>query len=285
MPAYQFAEDVLWNYLREVGQEHKVKTQRSDVLCGNRLAAKFAGFWLGPDTLTRKVLNRQAVKKAIREWSEVLGPHSIRRTLAVGSAACNYAARTWDWELANPFNNHRIPLPEATPEILSYEDEAKLLAVAEPWMRDIIIFAVNTGLREDEILKLKWHQIDGDVISFAPKTQKSNRYGQRALNDAALEVLSRQSMSGEAVFPPISQGMFWWNWDKTRKRAGLSLKFHSLRATCGQRMLDAGAALEDIQAQLGHERIETTQKAYVRPSISRARRGVQLLRPTAVDKS
>ena len=64
---------------------------------------------------------------------------------------------------------------------------------------------------------------------------------------------------------------------EARKEAGITLKFKDTRRTCGQRMLDAGADLEGVQAQLRHESIMTTQQWYVRPALSRAELAVKLL--------
>ncbi|HMM77687.1 MAG TPA: tyrosine-type recombinase/integrase [Gammaproteobacteria bacterium] len=73
-------------------------------------------------------------------------------------------------------------------------------------------------------------------------------------------------------------------WTEARDRAQIKdLIWHDLRRTCGQRMLDAGASIEAVQAQLGHERTETTQRAYVTPSVTQAKEGVSLLRGGSFD--
>lgn len=60
--------------------------------------------------------------------------------------------------------------------ILSQEEETKLLANATPYIQDLIIFDLNTGLRIGEILSLRWENVDlekGLLSIFAHKTHKT----------------------------------------------------------------------------------------------------------------
>jgi len=42
----------------------------------------------------------------------------------------------------------------------SPEEESRLLAVCPEWLKDIIIFAMNTGMRQGEILGIEWSHVD-----------------------------------------------------------------------------------------------------------------------------
>jgi Phage integrase family len=60
---------------------------------------------------------------------------------------------------------------------LSEDEEKRLLANATPYIQDVVILAVNTGLRIGEILTLTWKMVDleNDLLNvFAPKTQKNS---------------------------------------------------------------------------------------------------------------
>jgi integrase len=59
-------------------------------------------------------------------------------------------------------------------------------------------------------------------------------------------------------------------WDPACKTSGVTARPHDLRATCASLLIDAGASPKDVQAQLGHESVETTMRWYVRaaPRIS-----------------
>jgi integrase len=63
--------------------------------------------------------------------------------------------------------------------VLSLEEESKLLASATPYIQDIVVFALNTGLRIGEILSLTWKSVDLEknlLTVFAQKTVR-HRFG------------------------------------------------------------------------------------------------------------
>ena len=43
---------------------------------------------------------------------------------------------------------------------MTLEEEERLLAFSPKWLQEIITFAVNTGLRQSEILNLQWTHLD-----------------------------------------------------------------------------------------------------------------------------
>lgn len=52
------------------------------------------------------------------------------------------------------------------------DEFARLIAVCRPWLRAVLIFGVNTGLRINALIKLEWKDID-----LAPMGADANRYG------------------------------------------------------------------------------------------------------------
>ena len=60
--------------------------------------------------------------------------------------------------------------------ILTVEEEGKLLDNATPYIQDIVVLALNTGLRIGEILSLTWERVDLEkklLSVFADKTHKT----------------------------------------------------------------------------------------------------------------
>jgi integrase len=59
--------------------------------------------------------------------------------------------------------------------VLTLSEEENLVRNAAPYLQDIIMFALNTGLRIGEIFILRWFNVDWEktVLNvFAPKTGK-----------------------------------------------------------------------------------------------------------------
>lgn len=286
MPTYRFSSDILLPYLRETDHERKQSTrERETVICQHLL--EFFGTAVLTYTDRPGKLDGAMVRR-YRELRKLQGvqAETIRRELSVACTACAYAISEWDYDMPNPFLGRLMSVkdrharPPSTWEVLSRADEAKLLLGAKPIARDVIAFAIATGLRRGEILALRWDQIHGDVVTFRPDQQKAGRHSSRILSPVALAVLARQPEQGPLVFhengKPIDR--YRWHhhlWSPARRNAGLvGYQFHWLRKTCGQRMLDAGASIVAVQYQLGHASSRTTETTYVREPLDVVRQAV-----------
>jgi integrase len=148
---------------------------------------------------------------------------------------------------------------------------ALLAAIPKQWFKNVVLFAVNTGLRRGEIANLKWDQIDLShkliyVInseSFHTKTGKERAV---PLNIVALGILESLPRRSEYVFV----GEKGWNLDLVRishlfKQAVIAsglekkLHFHSLRHTFATWLVQNGVGIYEVQKLLGHTSIVVTQ--------------------------
>ena len=58
---------------------------------------------------------------------------------------------------------HRVSMELVRNEVdrwLTANEEENLIASSSPWLREIIGFALNTGMRQGEILNLQWQDVD-----------------------------------------------------------------------------------------------------------------------------
>lgn len=288
MPAYTLKE-ALDSYIRETTY-HKMSTSQRNLHAMKNLNHFFTGYYLSGSF---RVIDGAMVSR-YREWRKtvplpprnaVATPTTIKRELAVASAACNFCRAELNWDIPNPFQGRLMSRVDAKSvvtrkRVLTASEEAAILLACPPLARDIAKFALLTGFRQGEILGLTWDRVIGDVVIFTPDDQKSRKFGKRVLSEEALAILNRQDKRGIYVFHVEGQKLRketlgrWWR--KARAMVGLEdVKFHDTRKTAGQKMLDAGASLEGVQAQLGHDDIRTTQKWYVDPSVEMARDAVR----------
>ena len=187
----------------------------------------------------------------------------------------------------------------------SGETKALLLALP-PLAKDIVLFALNTGMRRSEICNLTFDsrtqgdeyqrifEMDGNwVCHFESKDQKSNAVSQCALNSTTMEIINRQEHAVEQELDdlglPIAHTYVfslnrkkipvWWLTQKfaeAQKATGLKHRtLQQTRKTCGQRMLEAGCSIEAVQSQLRHSSVTTTQSYYIVPSIDHAAKAVE----------
>jgi len=133
--------------------------------------------------------------------------------------------------------------------------ESLLTHMGDGWMFDVCAFALNTGMRASEILKLEWSQVNLDrrMISVTAAKSKSGHGRAVPLNDGAHNVLlRRKGLHKRYVF--TSQGTVRNQVDsRTFKRAcrlvGIpqEFTFHGLRHTWASWHAMAGTPLLTLQ--------------------------------------
>jgi integrase len=143
---------------------------------------------------------------------------------------------------------------------LTEEEEEKLLKIAPEPLKSIIIIALNTGMRQGEILNLKWRDInfkDGIIIIQDSKSkEKRIIYMNQFTKEVFLNLLSNKSK--EYVFEKEGKKLdtFYIShlFAKLVKQAGIKdFRFHDLRHTFASRLVMAGVNLKTIQELLGHK--------------------------------
>jgi integrase len=162
------------------------------------------------------------------------------------------------------------------------EAEAFLQAAAQTPYHVLFFIALRAGLREGEILGLRWPDIDfrKNLIHVArrwyhnqfdlPKGNRTRYVDISQQLKAVLQFAQTVRSDSDLLFPgpggqPIGASSFTKNWFKpTLKKAGLSgFTIHDLRHTFGSLLLDAGAPLAYVSEQMGHASTVITVQIYI----------------------
>ena len=168
--------------------------------------------------------------------------------------------------------------------VLTEDEEVRLKSASYPVLRSIINVAVHTGMRLQEILSLRWAQVNFAEMMLTAERTKSGKPRTIPLN-AALhdELLRLRSLDGQSpyVFPNSKTGKPLTTvktaFVATCRRAGIAgLRFHDLRHTFGSRLVERGADIETVRSLLGHASIVVTQR-YVHSTDERRRTAVEKL--------
>jgi integrase len=117
---------------------------------------------------------------------------TMRRYLATLSSLFSFAERS-GWVLQNPMARFdKRSLPEAQPRtrFLSRAEYRKLLASSEPHLRPLIEMAVETGMRLEELLGLRWDQVQMERREIRLVVTKSNQPRVIPLSDRAVAILA-----------------------------------------------------------------------------------------------
>ncbi len=168
-------------------------------------------------------------------------------------------------------------------KVLTSEEVKRLLrALRGERLEALYVLAVTTGMRQGELLGLKWEDVDLGVgvvrvrrtvwkgVATAPKTAKANR--SIRLTGMAREVLRKhleREGKGEWVFssrngtPVNCHNLINRSWWPLLKEVGLPrIPFHNLRHTCASLLLSQSVHPKLVQELLGHADISTTLNTY-----------------------
>ena len=154
--------------------------------------------------------------------------------------------------------NKRLPYP------LDREEEIVLFNQLPLHLRQMALFAVNTGCRDQEICQLKWcwevavPELHTSVF-IIPATHVKNRHDRLVvLNDVAKRVIeTRRNLHPRFVFTYRNKALTRMSnsaWRRARIAAGLTqVRVHDLKHTFGRRLRAANVSFEDRQDLLGHK--------------------------------
>ena len=198
-----------------------------------------------------------------------LKPPNIRRYLSTLSSLFSFAVRS-GWLNQNPvaqFDKRSLPEAQPRTRFLSRTEYRRLIAAAEPHLKPIIEMAVETGLRSEELLGLRWDQLDLDRREVRLVVTKSNRPRVVPLSNRAVAIFVATAPIGNSpfVFTNPRTGHRY----KTVKRAfqtacrrsGIEdFRFHDLRHTFASWAVQNGADLYRISRILGHSTLQMTTR-------------------------
>ncbi|HSA62337.1 MAG TPA: tyrosine-type recombinase/integrase [Nitrospiraceae bacterium] len=222
-----------------------------------------------------------------KRYADGVMPATINRELAILKKAFNLACREWEWTRDNPVCRVSMEREENTRDRwLTEDDEQRLLGAAAPWVRELVIFAINTGMRRGEILGLTWAGVDfarGTVTVFRSKNGERRTI---PMNQTVLALLTqkyaKRTSGSELVFASQTETLL----DGSNLRRGFAcalkaakienLHFHDLRHTFATRLVQAGVDLYKVQRLLGHKSPIMTQR-YAHHFPESLRDGVEIL--------
>ncbi len=152
---------------------------------------------------------------------------------------------------------------------MDWEEQDRLFSALAPHLREMALFAVNTGTRDAEICNLRWDwevsvpsKEIGSVFIIPGERVKNGNDRLVVLNREARAVIERQrGKHREYVFvyqdKPI-QRMLNNGWRRARKLANLDVRVHDMKHSFGRRLRSAGVSFEDRQDLLGHKSTRIT---------------------------
>ena len=221
-------------------------------------------------------------KKKRREKN--VAPATLNKELSFLRHALELAV-VWEWLEINPAV--RIPREKVKNRMerwLTEEEEEKLLNACPEWLRDMVIFSLNTGFRQNEMLSLTWSQVDLSRKTILFWDQKNGGRDTVPINPAAEEILKKhwkvRSLSSDHVFltsngtPFIARNVI-RSFSIALEKAGIEkFRWHDLRHTFATRLIHEGVDLYKVQ-RLGRWRSVSMVMRYAHHSVESLRTGME----------
>jgi len=196
--------------------------------------------------------------------SQGLSSATVVKDINTLSKLLKVAQRDWNVYLPNDPFKHIGKLKQSPSRVrrLSKNEEFILINRSQSNLRNIIIFAIETGMRLGEILSLKWSDINNNLavlektkngdIRYVPMTKKANQI--------LMKIQKNKNDDRVFYFWKTVSG-FESSWQKFKKREGLvDLRFHDLRHEAISRMFEKGMSHMEVSAISGHKSLLVLRK-------------------------
>lgn len=169
---------------------------------------------------------------------------------------------------SNPLARTRLPRARRIKRpILSIAEEDLLLKAAAPHLKEIIIAALDTGMRRGELLSQRWEDVDffRKVLTVTKSKTAEGESRELPLTNRLFELLSDNRKTKGVIFTfgdePIKGIKTAWR--TAIKKSGIRhFRFKDLRTSFNSRLIEAGV-IKDVRMELmGHSRNEDTNDLY-----------------------
>ena len=212
-------------------------------------------------------IDGQDVAASIKEMeAEGKAANTIRLHLALLSHLFEVARKEWRMaSLINPVELVRKPkLPQGRERRLVDDEEARLLSACQsvnPELAAIAHFAIETAMRQGEIIGMTWGMVDlRRRVVHLPDT-KNGLARDVPLSSAAEQVLSAlpRRMDGK-VWTYTQDGMR-ASWRRALTHAAITgLTFHDLRHEATSRLFEKGFNPMEVSAITGHKTLQMLKR-------------------------
>jgi integrase/recombinase XerD len=229
--------------------------------------------WLAGRPLSE--INGTLLRSIIKERRRLGATNAtIKRDLTAISSVLNVAIDE-DWiEINHALMLNRRRIPERRDPIMLPTDYsiAAMRSACSVILADMIDFANETGMRQDEIVQLERRSIEETREEATLHKTKRKKMRTIDFSEAAMKIVARQPLC------PSTDLVFWEgegrpiDWVSSRfcavarkvaqsDRKFVRFRFHDLRRNFAVRYLrERRGSLQDLQKTLGHKSVKTTEQ-------------------------
>ncbi len=205
-------------------------------------------------------------------------------------------AKDWGYVKENYFT--KIKLPKRQKTAPAYIDSKQLSVISSKIenevVRDVIEMGFYTGMRRDEIINLRWKNVNLNTLTITVGDEEYTTKGRKQrfipICEEALQIflkIQNAKFSRKKIFEYVfcngrgkkfTGDYFTKRFKSACKKAGIdkSIHFHSLRHSFASNLAQKGVALNTIKELLGHSSIATTE-IYSHLNLETLRKAISVL--------
>ncbi len=261
-------DELIERFMQTHAKQQRQSTQKRYKAAITHLKEYFSGLYL--EDITPRVI----VEYMQLRLQQGAKPGTVNREFRTMSRAMSLAKRQWEWIKENHCEKVSA-LKEDNERVryLSEDEEIRLLDACTftPYLhgqlKEIVIFALNTGLRQSEILNLKWEDVDlKNKVAIIRETKTKPRA--IPLNNIACKVLMGKKIRNISGYiwttgngTKIMNRNLLREFYKALKKANIhNFRFHDLRHTFATRLVQAGVDIYTVAKLMGHKDLKSTQR-------------------------
>jgi len=211
-------------------------------------------------------IDRELIAKIGGSKAKQASPSTANRFLALIRTILRRACFEWEWIEKVP-RIRAYPEPKRRIRWLTPDQVAVLLLELPRHLKDPVVFSLSTGLRQGNVLKLEWSQVDLDrkTAWIHADEAKAGKAISVPLNTTALEALVRQvGKHPVRVFTYQGKPLANLNtraWRDALVRAGIeNFRWHDLRHTWASWLAQSGVPMHVLQELGGWASYEMVRK-------------------------
>ncbi len=260
----------VWEKFFPWAKEHLKCWRTDEGFYRKHIAPRFAEKAL--DGITPLDIERMKLemKKSFTPHGKPYSAQTIKHNLNLLSRLYNRAIKWGMFNGESPVKKVQpVRVDNQKTEFLTDEEANRLLKVLDEWPCRVsaafVRFAMFSGLRRGEIIKLTWDDVDFERGMVTLRDPKGGKTQTIPLSEEALSALRSLEITGEHVFPGKSGGErcdFKGPWVRIRKAAELpeDFRFHGLRHHFASTLVSNGVDLAVVKELLTHKDMTTTQR-------------------------
>ena len=247
-------EDAIKRYLVEVAIHHK------------GVASEQYRLWamvkrLGNTKPITAITSKDIASYKVERQKEVTSA-SVRRELNLLSSLFETAKNEWGiTDLNNPVRAVKRPSDSVARDrrLTPKEKEQLLLESLRTGSHQLhlaILTALNTGMRQGEILKLKWDDIDFDRNQITVRDTKNGSNRVMVLSGVLRDELVTAQQYEEMLFTITASGLQQSFRKLTSRLQIRNLRFHDLRHEAISSFFEMGLSVPEVQLMSGHRTLD-----------------------------